>query len=168
MEWIPTTFLVTISVSEKIPSSRRKEWATLGVAQKAAHFWKPCNFIQNGKSASDMLLGIPWGKKENGPVWPKSNGPKWPIFLFYPKGLPTSCLMQIYHLGLNCRVSKNRPPFWAKVAHFPFLPQGPPNNMSDADLPFGVKLQGFQKWATLLGQSGPFSFFTPRVSQQHV
>ena len=63
MEWIPTTFLVTISVSEKIPSSRRKEWATLGVAQKAAHFWKPCNFIQNGKSASDMLLGIPWGKK---------------------------------------------------------------------------------------------------------
>ena len=63
VEWIPTTFLVTISVSEKIPSSKRKEWATLGVAQKAAHFWKPCNFIQNGKSASDMLLGIPWGKK---------------------------------------------------------------------------------------------------------
>ena len=34
-----------------------------------------------------------------------------------------------------------------------FLPQGSPNNMSDADLPFGVKLQGFQNgppfWATL-------------------
>ena len=95
-------------------------------------------------------------------------GPKWPIFLFYPKGLPTTCLMQIYHLGLNCRVSKNGPPFWAKVAHFLFLPQGPPNIMSDAELPFGVKLLGFQKWATLLGQSGPFSFFTPRISQQHV
>ena len=83
-------------------------------------------------------------------------GPKWPIFFFYPKGLPTSCLMQIYHLGLNCRVSKNGPPFWAKVAHFH------PNIMSDAELPFGVKLQGFQKWATLLGQSGPFSFFYPK------
>ena len=82
-------------------------------------------------------------------------GPKWPIFLFYPKGLPTTCLMQIYHSGLNCRVSKNGPPFWAKVAHFSFLPQGSPNNMSDADLPFGVKLQGFQKRATLLGHFGP-------------
>ena len=31
---------------------------------------------------------------------------------------------------------------------FSFLPQGIPNNMSDADLPFWIKLQGFQKWAT--------------------
>ena len=55
-------------------------------------------------------------------------GPKWPIFLFYPKGLPTTCLMQIYHLGLNCRVSKNGPPFWAKVAHFFFYPKGLPTS----------------------------------------
>ena len=131
---------------------------------KVAHF----PFLPQGSPNNMSDADLPFGVKLQGfQKWATLLGQSEPFF-FYPKGLPTSCLMQIYHLGLNYRVSKNGPPFWAKVAHFPFLPQGPPNIMSDAELPFGVKLQGFQKWATLLGQSGPFSSFIARVSQQHV
>ena len=80
-------------------------------------------------------------------------GPKWPIFLFYPKGLPTTCLMQIYHLGLNCRVSKNGPPFWAtlaqKMAHFLKTLISTQNGKNASDVLLGQPWSKNKKWATV-------------------